>query len=60
VPADALPATTHAFGGFARTTQTGTNASLTDTIYLLFKSGVAVSGSIDLAGASTRRVLTVA
>jgi hypothetical protein len=60
VPADALPATTHAFGGFARTTQTSTNASLTDTIYLLFESGVAVSGSIDLAGASTRRVLTVA
>lgn len=58
--ADALPATTHAFGGFARTTHSSTGTSLTDTIYLLFKGGVAVSGSIDLAGASTRRVLAIA
>ena len=58
--ADALPATTHAFGGFARTTHASAGTSLTDTIYMLFKGGQAVSGLIDLAGACTRRALPVA
>jgi hypothetical protein len=59
-PADALPATTHALGGHHIASQASAAGSITGTVYALFEQGQAVSGSIDLAGACTRRIIPVA